>query len=117
LKATKKVYIETYGCQMNFSDSEIIASLMQGQGFEICDESKNADVVLINTCSIRDHAEQRVHKRLRELKALKNSNPFVKIGVLGCMAERLKEQLLEGDNAVDLIVGPDAYRMLPGLLK
>ena len=116
LKETKKVYIETYGCQMNFSDSEIVASLMQTEGYVICNESQDADVVFVNTCSIRDHAEQRVRKRLRELKALKNHKPGVKIGVLGCMAERLKQQLMEEEEAVDLIVGPDAYRMLPTLL-
>jgi tRNA-2-methylthio-N6-dimethylallyladenosine synthase len=116
LKDIKKVYIETYGCQMNFSDSEIVASLMQDEGFEICDESRDADVVFVNTCSIRDHAEQRVRKRLRELKSLKNHKQGVKIGILGCMAERLKEQLLE-EEEVDLIVGPDAYRMLPTLLE
>jgi len=102
---------------MNFSDSEIVASLMQNDGFEICDDSKEADVVFVNTCSIRDHAEQRVLKRLRELKSLKAKNPFVKIGVLGCMAERLKQKLLEEEKAVDLIVGPDAYRTLPSLLN
>ena len=117
LKAIKKAYIETYGCQMNFSDSEIVASLMKDDGYEICDEITEADVVFVNTCSIRDHAEQRVRKRLREFKALKKKNPLLKIGVLGCMAERLKQQLLEEEDAVDLIVGPDAYRMLPGLLE
>lgn len=116
MKETKKVYIETYGCQMNFSDSEIVASLMQDDGYEICDESGEADVVFVNTCSIRDNAEQRVRRRLRELKSLKKKNPFVRIGVLGCMAERLKQQLLEEEQSVDLIVGPDAYRDLPGLL-
>ncbi|MEN8225141.1 MAG: tRNA (N6-isopentenyl adenosine(37)-C2)-methylthiotransferase MiaB [Bacteroidota bacterium] len=115
-KGVKKVYIETYGCQMNFSDSEIVASLMQDDGYEICDESKHADVVFVNTCSIRDNAEQRVRKRLRELKSLKKGNPFMKIGVLGCMAERLKQQLLEEEQSVDMIVGPDAYRDLPALL-
>ena len=117
LKEKKKVYIETYGCQMNFSDSEIVASLMQDDGYEIIDESKEADVVFVNTCSIRDHAEQRVLKRLRELKSLKTKNPFVKIGVLGCMAERLQQKLLEEEESVDLIVGPDAYRSLPSLLE
>ncbi|RLD31974.1 MAG: tRNA (N6-isopentenyl adenosine(37)-C2)-methylthiotransferase MiaB, partial [Bacteroidetes bacterium] len=102
---------------MNFSDSEIVASLMKDDGYEICDEITEADVVFVNTCSIRDHAEQRVRKRLREFKALKKKNPLLKIGVLGCMAERLKQQLLEEEDAVDLIVGPDAYRMLPGLLE
>jgi len=116
LKEVKKVYIETYGCQMNFSDSEIVASLMQDGGYEISDKSDDADVIFVNTCSIRDNAEQRVRKRLRELKSLKKKNPFVKIGVLGCMAERLKQQLLEEEQSVDMIVGPDAYRDLPGLL-
>ncbi|MCK5337585.1 MAG: radical SAM protein, partial [Bacteroidales bacterium] len=102
---------------MNFSDSEIVASLMQDEGYEISGESKDADVVLVNTCSIRDNAEQRVRKRLRELKALKKNNPFLKIGVIGCMAERLKEQLLEEEPVVDLVVGPDAYRDLPALLQ
>ncbi len=101
---------------MNFSDSEIVASLMQDDGYEICDDSKEADVVFLNTCSIRDNAEQRVRARLRNLNSLKKDNPFLKIGVLGCMAERLKEQLLEEEKTVDIIVGPDAYRDLPGLL-
>jgi len=102
---------------MNFSDSEIVASLMQDDGYEVCDESTEADIIFVNTCSIRDNAEQRVRKRLRELKSLKKKNPFLKIGVLGCMAERLKQQLLEEEKSVDLIVGPDAYRDLPGLLE
>ena len=101
---------------MNFSDSEIVASLMQDEGYEICVKSDEADVVFVNTCSIRDNAEQRVHRRLRELSSLKKKNPFVKIGVLGCMAERLKQQLLEEEETVDMIVGPDAYRDLPALL-
>jgi len=102
---------------MNFSDSEIVVSLMQDEGYEICEESSEADVVFVNTCSIRDNAEQRVRKRLRELNSLKKKNPFIKIGVLGCMAERLKEQLLEEEKSVDMIVGPDAYRELPALLN
>lgn len=116
MKEIKKVYIETYGCQMNFSDSEIVASLMQDEGYEICDDSESADIVFVNTCSIRDNAEQRVRKRLRELKSLKKKNPFMKIGVLGCMAERLKQQLLEEEKSVDMIAGPDAYRDLPSLI-
>lgn len=112
----KKIYLETYGCQMNFSDSEIVASLMQDEGYEICEKSDEADVIFVNTCSIRDNAEQRVRRRLRELKSVKKKNPFVKIGVLGCMAERLKQQLLEEEETVDMIVGPDAYRDLPALL-
>lgn len=117
LKAAKKIYIETYGCQMNFSDSEIVASLMREGGYELCSDSGEADVVFVNTCSIRDHAEQRVRQRLRELRMLKAGNRSVKIGVLGCMAERLKQQLLEEEEAVDMIVGPDAYRDLPALLE
>ncbi|NQT78119.1 MAG: tRNA (N6-isopentenyl adenosine(37)-C2)-methylthiotransferase MiaB [Bacteroidetes bacterium] len=101
---------------MNFSDSEIVASLMQDEGYEICEKSDEADVIFVNTCSIRDNAEQRVRRRLRELKSVKKKNPFVKIGVLGCMAERLKQQLLEEEETVDMIVGPDAYRDLPALL-
>ncbi|MCK4570266.1 MAG: tRNA (N6-isopentenyl adenosine(37)-C2)-methylthiotransferase MiaB [Bacteroidales bacterium] len=101
---------------MNFSDSEIVASLMLDEGYEIIEDSGDADVVLVNTCSVRDRAEQRVRKRLRELKALKTKNPFLKIGVIGCMAERLKEQLLEEEQSVDLIVGPDAYRDLSALI-
>lgn len=116
LKVLKKVYIETYGCQMNFSDSEIVASLMRDGGYEVCTDSGEADVVFVNTCSIREHAEQRVRQRLRELRMLKKDNPLLTIGVLGCMAERLKQQLLEEEEAVDLIVGPDAYRDLPALL-
>lgn len=117
MEEVKKIYIETYGCQMNFSDSEIVASLMSNEGYEVCDDSNDADIVFVNTCSIREHAEQRVRKRLRELASLKKKNPFVKIGVLGCMAERLKQQLIEEENAVDLIAGPDAYRDLPALLE
>jgi tRNA-2-methylthio-N6-dimethylallyladenosine synthase len=101
---------------MNFSDSEIVASLMNKEGYQVCEDSNEADVVFVNTCSIRDHAEQRVRKRLRELASLKKKKPFLKIGVLGCMAERLKQQLIEEENAVDLIAGPDAYRDLPALL-
>lgn len=102
---------------MNFSDSEIVASLMKDEGYIVCDESNEADIVFVNTCSIRDHAEQRVRQRLRELASLKKKNPFLKIGVLGCMAERLKQQLIEEENAVDMIAGPDAYRDLPALLE
>lgn len=112
----KKFYIETYGCQMNFSDSEIVASVMRENGFEPSSDSNNADVIFVNTCSVRDNAEQRVFKRLRELKSKKKNNPHLIIGVLGCMAERLKEQLLEQEKSVDLIVGPDAYRNIPQLI-
>ena len=115
-KSTKKLFIETYGCQMNFSDSEIVSSIMTQNNYETTQELKEADLIFINTCSIRDNAEQRVRKRLKELNALKKNNPGMRIGVLGCMAERLKEKLLEEEKSVDIIVGPDAYRDLPQLL-
>lgn len=113
----KKLYIETYGCQMNVSDSEIVGSIMKDDGYEQNDSPENADVIFINTCSIRDNAEQRVRKRLREIKALKKKNPNLTVGILGCMAERLKEKLIEEQEFVDLIVGPDAYRALPNMIK
>lgn len=113
----KNLYIETYGCQMNFSDSEIVSSIMLKNNFRIIDDITNADIIFINTCSIRENAEQRVRKRLKELNAQKRKNPNLKIGVLGCMAERLKEKLLEEEITVDLIAGPDSYRDLPKLLN
>jgi tRNA-2-methylthio-N6-dimethylallyladenosine synthase len=114
--ATKKVYIESYGCQMNFSDSEIVASILSKQGYATTDTPESADLVLLNTCSIRDKAEQTVRNRLSHLKhTQKRGNPF-KVGVLGCMAERMREQLLEEEKLVDLVVGPDAYRNLPVML-
>jgi len=116
MKETKKLYIETYGCQMNFSDSEIVGSIMSENNYETTTEASEADLIFINTCSIRDNAEQRVRKRLRELNAFKKKKPSLRIGVLGCMAERLKEKLLEEEKSVDIIVGPDAYRDLPQLL-
>lgn len=112
----KKLYIETYGCQMNFSDSEIVASILAGNEFDTVPEAAEAGLILINTCSIRDKAEQRVWKRLRELKALKKKNPALRIGVIGCMAERLHEQLLDPRHGIDLVAGPDAYRNLPELI-
>lgn len=108
-----KFYIETFGCQMNFSDSEIVASILSGEGYELCSSIDEADTILLNTCSIRDNAELRVRKRLRELKGLKRKRPDVRVGILGCMAERLKEKLLEEELLVDLIAGPDSYRDLP----
>lgn len=113
---TKNIYIETYGCQMNFSDSEIVSSIMTENGYAITQEIDNADIIFINTCSIRDNAEQRVRKRLANLNALKKKKPELKVGILGCMAERLKSKLLEEEQVVDLIVGPDAYRDLPKLM-
>lgn len=117
MKETKNIYIETYGCQMNFSDSEIVGSIMLKSGCQIVDDQNQADVIFINTCSIRDHAEQRIRKRLHELQHLKKKKPGLEIGILGCMAERLKNQLLEEEQLVDLIAGPDAYRDLPNLLQ
>lgn len=116
-KEKKRLYIETYGCQMNLSDSEIVSSIMAEDGYKASSEAKNADIIFINTCSIRDNAEQRIRKRLREIKKMKKANPDLKVGILGCMAERLKQQLLDEEDVVDLIVGPDAYRDLPNLIK
>jgi tRNA-2-methylthio-N6-dimethylallyladenosine synthase len=115
--SSKKLYIESYGCQMNFSDSEIVASILAKEGFGTTRNVEEADLVLINTCSIRDKAEQTVRKRLSNLNQLKKGKPNLKIGVLGCMAERLKEKFLEEEKLVDLVVGPDAYRDLPNLLE
>ncbi|MFO7978228.1 MAG: tRNA (N6-isopentenyl adenosine(37)-C2)-methylthiotransferase MiaB [Bacteroidales bacterium] len=115
----KKLYIETYGCQMNFSDSEIVTSVMTDDRFDSIDDIRQADVIFLNTCSIRDNAEQRVLNRLRELQNLRKKNPDLVIGVLGCMAERLKTSLLEEEQMgmrVDMVVGPDAYRDLPRLM-
>ncbi len=112
----RKLYIESYGCQMNFSDSEIVASILIDNGFETTKDYKEADVVFINTCSIRENAEQRVRKRLKEFEAVKSKNPGLIVGVLGCMAERLKAKFLEEEKLVDVVVGPDAYRDLPNLI-
>ena len=112
----KKLYLESYGCQMNFSDSEIVASILSDQGFNTTQQLEEADLVLVNTCSIRDKAEQTVRKRLEKYNAVKRINPNMKVGVLGCMAERLKSKFLEEEKIVDLVVGPDAYKDLPNLL-
>jgi len=113
----KKFYIESYGCQMNFSDSEIVASILNNEGFGATYNYQDADLVLLNTCSIREKAEQTVRKRLTEFRKIKEAKPGMLIGVLGCMAERLKSKLLEEEKLVDLVVGPDAYRSLPGLIE
>jgi tRNA-2-methylthio-N6-dimethylallyladenosine synthase len=113
----KKLYIETYGCQMNFSDSEIVTSILSDKGYEVTADMKNADLILLNTCSIRDNAEQRVRNRLNELHSLKKKNPKLVIGLLGCMAERLKDKILEEEKHIDLIVGPDGYRSIPDLIE
>ncbi|HZX63068.1 MAG TPA: tRNA (N6-isopentenyl adenosine(37)-C2)-methylthiotransferase MiaB [Bacteroidales bacterium] len=112
----KKFFIETYGCQMNFSDSEIVASILEEGGFGSTKDIRDADMIFINTCSIRDNAEQRVRKRLGYMQSLKKKNPRLVIGMLGCMAERLKTQLLEEEQVLDLIAGPDSYRDLPRLM-
>ncbi|WCO02270.1 tRNA (N6-isopentenyl adenosine(37)-C2)-methylthiotransferase MiaB [Psychroserpens ponticola] len=113
---SRKLFIESYGCAMNFSDSEIVASILSEQGFNTTQNLEDADLVLVNTCSIRDKAEQTVRKRLEKYNAVKRINPKMKVGVLGCMAERLKTKFLEEEKIVDLVVGPDAYKDLPNLL-
>jgi len=113
----RKLYIESYGCQMNFSDSEIVASILEKEGFGTTSSVENADLVLLNTCSIREKAEQTVRNRLKHFNSIKKEKPDLTIGVLGCMAERLKSKLLEEEKIVDLVVGPDAYRDLPKLIN
>lgn len=113
----RKLYIESYGCQMNFSDSEIVTSIMKDNGFDTTDDFNLADVILINTCSIREKAELTVRKRLTDFNKVKARKPDLQIGVLGCMAERLKTKLLEEEKLVDIVAGPDSYRDLPNLVK
>ncbi len=113
---SKRVYIESYGCQMNVSDSEVVASILAKEGYETTTIVEDADLVLLNTCSIREKAEYTVMQRINEMNALKSKNKDLKVGVLGCMAERMREDLLEKKKVVDLVVGPDAYRALPDLL-
>lgn len=114
---TRKLYIESYGCQMNFSDSEIVASILAKEGFNTTQDLQEADLVLVNTCSIREKAELTVRKRLEKFNAVKRTNPNMKVGVLGCMAERLKSKFLEEEKIVDMVVGPDAYKDLPNLIQ
>ncbi|MDT0606779.1 tRNA (N6-isopentenyl adenosine(37)-C2)-methylthiotransferase MiaB [Croceitalea rosinachiae] len=116
-KSTRKLYIESYGCQMNFSDSEIVASILAKEGFNTTQELAEADLVLVNTCSIREKAELTVRKRLEKFNAVKKINPKMKVGVLGCMAERLKDKFLDEEKIVDMVVGPDAYKDLPNLIQ
>jgi len=114
---SKLLFIESYGCQMNLNDSEIVASILADEGFNTTPHLEKADLVLVNTCSIREKAEQTIRKRLQKYNRVKRINPNMKIGVLGCMAERLKTKFLEKEKMVDLVVGPDAYRDLPNLVK
>jgi tRNA-2-methylthio-N6-dimethylallyladenosine synthase len=113
----RKLYIESYGCAMNFSDSEIVASILANEGFGTTNNLEDADLVLVNTCSIREKAELTVRKRLEKFNAIKKTRPHMKVGVLGCMAERLKSKLLEEEKIVDMVVGPDAYKDLPNLIQ
>ncbi|MBK7957330.1 MAG: tRNA (N6-isopentenyl adenosine(37)-C2)-methylthiotransferase MiaB [Bacteroidetes bacterium] len=113
----KSYYIESYGCQMNFNDSEIVASVLASKGYKNIQTHESADVILLNTCSIRDKAEQTIRARLAQLNKIKKTNPGTVVGILGCMAERLKEQLLVQEHLVDIVAGPDAYRSLPDLIE
>ena len=113
----KKLYLESYGCAMNFSDSEVVASILANQGYETTRNVDEADVVLLNTCSIRENAETRVRTRLHDFKKRKKAQPGLVVGILGCMAERLKQSILEEEKLVDLVAGPDSYRDLPNLIK
>ena len=113
----KKIFIETYGCQMNFGDSEIVVSIMQKEGYFYTEKIEEADIILINTCSVRDNAEQRIWGRLSEMRRLRRKKPTLLVGVIGCMAERLKEELLESGKGVDIVAGPDTYRDLPKLCR
>ena len=116
-ESERKIYIESYGCQMNFSDSEIVASILDKSGFGTTRNHEEADVILLNTCSIREKAEQTVRNRLNAFRKQKSNNSNVVVGILGCMAERMKHTLLEEEKLVDLVVGPDAYRDLPSLIE
>ncbi|HEU4716333.1 MAG TPA: tRNA (N6-isopentenyl adenosine(37)-C2)-methylthiotransferase MiaB [Bacteroidia bacterium] len=113
---TRKLFLESYGCQMNFSDSEIVASILRNEGFSTTKDFTEADVIFVNTCAIRENAEQRVRQRLNDFKKAKKNKPELVVGVLGCMAERLKEKFLDEEKIVDIVVGPDAYRDLPQLI-
>ena len=113
---SEKIYIETYGCQMNFADSEVVAAILEKAGYQLCNEIEESDFVLINTCAIRDNAEQRVRHRVRELRAMQGRRKNLRIGILGCMAERLQSRLMAEEDNVSFVCGPDAYRRLPELI-
>jgi len=117
LSNDKKVYIETYGCQMNFSDTEIVLSVLSNKGYNETSDINESDVILLNTCSIRENAENRIYSRLGDLIKYKKKNPELVIGILGCMAERLRDDLLKKKKIVDIIVGPDEYRKVPELIE
>jgi tRNA-2-methylthio-N6-dimethylallyladenosine synthase len=117
LEMNKTFYIETYGCQMNENDSEIISSILQKSSFTQSSDISTADVILLNTCAIRESAEEKIIHKLQHLKGIKSRNPDVVIGILGCMAERMKEKLLDKSKCVDIIMGPDAYRDLPNMIN
>lgn len=117
IPAKKKLYLESYGCQMNFADSEIVASILAEKGFGTTESADDADLILLNTCAIRDNAEQRIRTRLAQFNSLKRARPKMVVGLMGCMAERLKSQLLEEEKIVDIVIGPDAYRDLPNLIE
>lgn len=112
----QKIYIETYGCQMNLADTEIVQGVLKKNGYELTDTAENADIVLINTCAIREHAEERIYGRLGAFRSIKKHKPNLVVGILGCMAERLRSKLIEEEKIVDLIVGPDEYRRVPELI-
>lgn len=114
---SENIYIETYGCQMNFADSEVVGAILTGAGYGLCTVAEEADFVLINTCAIRDNAEQRVRHRVRELRAIQSRRRQLRVGILGCMAERLQSRLMAEEDNVSLVCGPDAYRRLPDLLR
>ena len=113
----KKFYIETYGCQMNFADSEIVNAILLEKGMNPVSNAELADIILVNTCSIRENAETKVWNRLKEFRGLKAQNKYLTVGVLGCMAERIKDQIIEEEQLVDIVVGPDAYRDIPRLIE
>lgn len=116
IENVRNIFIETYGCQMNFSDTEIVLSVLSDYGYNETSDINNSDIILLNTCSVREHAETKIFNRLYDLKKYKKANPGLVIGILGCMAERLRKELLENQKIVDLIIGPDEYRKLPELL-
>ena len=112
-----KLFIQSYGCAMNFSDSEIVASILKKEGYSLTNNLEESDLILLNTCSIREKAEETIRKRLKNFNNLKRRKPSLIIGILGCMAERLKDKLLNEEKIVDIVAGPDSYRDLPNLVK